>query len=819
MDFLDLSGIWTLKQIKTGESIPCPIPGDNISALLAAEKIKDPYYADNELELQWIGREDWSFSTSFDADEDLANCPGTVLELPSVDTVFELRLNGELIGNGNNAFTKHKFNLTGLLKTGTNEIEIIIRSPENAAMELKKSLSYPISHMSYPVQSEGRNLIRKTQCHSGWDWGPCLMVSGMYEAPVIKASPLERIESLRCDLKPADNGLKRWEANISLELFSAIAGETTVNAECATVRLSRTYRLESGLQTVNLQLIIDNPDLWWPAGFGEQPLYCLNITTGNDSIEKLIGFRTAEVITDSDKHGIGMVVRINCKDIFCKGANWIPADALPSRHTKKRYEDLIKSAADANMNMLRVWGGGKYESDYFYELCDRLGIMVWQDFMFACSIYPADDDFLNNVKNEVEYQVKRLQHHPSLVLWCGNNENVGTLNWFPETRENRDRYIIDYDRLNEGVVGKAVKTLDPGRKWWSSSPSAGEGDYSDCWHDDSKGDMHYWSVWHEGKPFKSYYEVTPRFCSEFGFQSFSSMETIKTFADEDQFNITSPVMEHHQRNDRGNSIIISTISRYFRFPQSFEETIYLSRIQQAMAIKTAVEYWRTKRPVCMGSLYWQLNDTWPVASWSSLDYNGSWKPLHYSAKRFYAPHLLTIHKTQDSRIEVKLCNDSFEPISGELTVEEWGYNGSRREVLSKKITAAAEAVSLLESFPVPAEKSFTNSRFYHTAFTPDNNGLQILENSLMLESPKRCRIKKTNIDIDIKQKDSETILTLTADIPAFNTVLELPGWKGRFSENNFTILPNYPKEILLSGEDIDKNDLKKQLEVHSLRNF
>lgn len=274
--------------------------------------------------------------------------------------------------------------------------------------------------------------------------------------------------------------------------------------------------------------------------------------------------------------------------------------------------------------------------------------------------------------------MKRLQNHPSIVLWCGNNEDLGALTEFHESRENRDRYLVDYDRLNEGVIGRAVKELDPDRTWWPSSPSAGEGDYSDCRQDDTKGDMHYWSVWHEGLPFESYYDVVPRFCSEFGFQSFPGMKTVAGYAPEDQWNVSSPVMRHHQKNNAGNTIILSTMARYFRMSSNFADFLYLSQVQQAWAIRMAVEYWRSRRPVSMGALYWQLNDLWPVASWASIEYDGTWKLLHYEAKRFFAPVWVSLYK-KDGKLHVVGLNDNPEYVAGHLVVRLMGFDGSELE--------------------------------------------------------------------------------------------------------------------------------------------
>ena len=824
MKKIELTGEWTLRRISTGDEYPCRIPGDNISALLAADAVPSPYYGMNENELQWIGLETWCFSTDFHADESILACPNLLLELEGVDTVFEARLNGKPAGEGDNCFRLYRFPLTGLLKAGRNRLEILVRSAEKEASERKKALPYPVPHSEFPVQSDGRNLIRKIQCHAGWDWGPCLMVSGIYGRASVAASALERITGMHCDITPADSSLSRWLIDINLELLSETPGSTEISASCMGVSASKKIEIRKGLQKETISLEVNNPELWWPAGYGGQNLYGLEVTTGNDGVSKKIGFRKAEVLSRADKNGTEMTVRINNKHIFCKGANWIPADALPSAWSDERYKDLIDSAADANMNMLRVWGGGQYERDYFYEYCDEKGILIWQDFMFSCSTYPADSSFLENAGLEVEHQIKRLKDHPSLVLWCGNNEDLGALTWFPESRENRDRYLVDYDRLNEGVLGRTVKRLDPGRKWWPSSPSAGEGDYSDCWHDDSKGDMHYWSVWHEGKPFESYYDVVPRFCSEFGFQSFPSMKTIRAFCPPDQMNITSPVMEHHQRNDRGNSIIINTISNYFRFPGSLEESVYLSRVQQAMAIKTAAEYWRSRRPVCMGILYWQLNDTWPVASWSSLDYDGGWKPLHYSAKRFFAPVLAAVHEFESGIAEIRLVNDGIEPFSGRILLEVRTFNGEIELAREKEIKAEAESVSIIDSIRIPGDDSadrekFRTTRFLYITVTEEKTNAVVSENFLFFEKPKRCALRRAKIDARITEDGGRTALILSTDMPAFYTVLEIEGWQGRFSDNNFTLMPGRPREIILSGEPIGKEAVEAGLQITTLNSF
>ncbi len=355
-----------------------------------------------------------------------------------------------------------------------------------------------------------------------------------------------------------------------------------------------------------------------------------------------------------------MTFIVNGKAIMAKGANWIPLDAMPALHTSDRYRTLLQDAVDANMNMIRVWGGGMYEQDEFYDLCDELGLLVWQDLMFACALYPSAPDFLADVELEVRDQVKRLRDHTSLALWCGDNEVIGAIGWYPESRTNREKYVVNYDRLNR-VLQQTVEAEDPTRRFWASSPCNGELDFGDAWHDDNKGDMHFWDVWHSGKSLDAYHSIKPRFCSEFGYQSWPSLPEVKTFAEPSDWNVTSPTFEQHQKNGRGNSIITEMFTRYFRFPSNFEQMLYLSQVQQALAIKTASEFWRSNKPVCRGILYWQLNDCWPVSSWSSIEYSGRWKQLHYHAKRFFAPQMATFIGDEQG-LRLHLVNDEHAPV-------------------------------------------------------------------------------------------------------------------------------------------------------------
>ena len=829
MKTIQLDGQWTLNVVENEETpaearnlpqdIPLRIPGDLATALLDRSLIDDPYYARNELDVLWIGKTDWSLKRSFLLDgAEIPQSPECLsfIEFESLDTVAEVYLNGTEIGKGRNMFRRHRFDVAAHLREGENLLEVIIRSPENFTRDAAAGLPYPVPHSAqFPWQWNHRNLLRKVACHGGWDWGITLMTGGIYEIPTLFLGVEGTVRHLTLTPLPVENS-DDWTVDIHCEYESAVDGMISLVVDLEGRRENLTLPVTAGSNLLEYRMTVPSPELWWPAGQGGQRLYSLNLSVGEENFRRKIGFRTVEVVVEDDSVGRSMFFRVNGRDIFAKGANWIPVDAFPSRHTDEAYRRLLTDARDANMNMIRLWGGGQYEKDIFYRLCDELGLMIWHDMMFACSLFPSDADFLGEADAEIRYQVKRLQSHPSIVLWCGNNEDLGAISWFPESRAEPSRYLVDYDRLNEGVVGRAVRETDPHRTWWPSSPSAGEGDYSDCWHDDSKGDMHYWSVWHEGLPFESYYDVTPRFCSEFGFQSFPGERTVASYAPEKARNLTSPVMRHHQKNNAGNSIILSTMARYFRMPGSLGDQLYLSQVQQARAIRTAVDYWRARRPVAMGALYWQLNDNWPVASWSSIEYDGSWKLLHYEARRFFAPRRICLY-IKDDQLHLVMVNDNPEPVSGGLSLYLSGFDGSILQTeewsdINCPAGGIAEvAVLPLDGLAAQGSRSWNDGPRPHDAdrsdvvderFTDrfvfaewkssDDPGCPVDCESLLLTLPRDCEL--ADAAIRVRAGSDPGSLVLESDRPAFYVQAEVPA-SGRFDDAGFTLLPGRPVEL------------------------
>ncbi|MCE2570979.1 beta-mannosidase [Motilimonas eburnea] len=805
---LDLSGNWQLRS-DAEHNISCdmPIPGDIHSALLAAQHIPDPYVGMNEAKVQWVGQTQWTVSHHFNLDANQLNVEAIELWLEQLDTMASISINQQQVYRASNQFKRHIVDIKSAVKQGKNEISITFEPIAPIAAERAAKLPFPVPWAVGNNQVPHMNTIRKAQCHAGWDWGLCLLVAGLYQAPQIKL--IQDVSLRYLEHKQEFKG-NNCEVSVTLELFSYLNKKQNVKAQLGELVTERTVNIAPGVNHVQFSFLVEQPQLWWPAGYGEQPLYPLSVKVQQQSIEQHIGLRHLTLITEEDEVGASMMFRVNGRDIVCKGANWIPADAMPSRATNEKVEQLLSDAVAANMNMIRVWGGGVYESDGFYQMCDEKGILIWQDLMFACAQYPSTPEFISDVEGELAHQLKRLQHHACIALWCGDNEVIGSIGWYPESRENKRKYTVNYDRLNRALDFN-VSQLDPSRRFWPSSPCNGELDFGDAWHDDNKGDMHFWDVWHSGKSFSAYREVNPRFCSEFGYQSFPSFNSVKAYADEQDWNITSPVMEWHQRNNGGNSKIVEMFTRLFRFPVGFENFLYLSQVQQAIAIKTATEYWRSTKPICMGILYWQLNDVWPVASWSSIEYNGQWKQLHYHAKRFFAPSLVTFVPAEDG-IDVKLISDHDTDITfaGQLT--QYAFNG---DIVS---TTPITAIS-------PADQSITIHRlkishdsptFWHIELTSED-GQTYVENDYNPQAWKSCELAAAKLDYEMIQAEDGFSITLSSDAPAFYVTLSCDDL-GRFSDNSFTLLPNQPRVIRYQpSQPISIDELNKKIKLQHLK--
>jgi len=598
---IDLGGVWNLSTPSATNVWACAIPGDNASALLKAGFLRDPFVKGQEDCVQWIGNADWNFVRNFDATAlKRGGLDRVSLEFDSIDTVAEVVLNGTTLGHVENEFRAWRFDVTKVLRETGNVLEVRVKAPrKEAEARWLRTPDYDIRSWGCTTCRE-INCLRKCQCSFGWDWGCSLPVSGLYGG-VRLVSCRQRLEQPWVESRLKDDGSAEITIHTGVAQVSSIGGTCTFNGET---------KLFTGDRVV---FTLEKPELWWPNGLGAQKLYEWSVDFDGQHMKGRHGIRTFELVTENSAFGF----RVNGRDIFAKGVDWIPCDAFPARRTPERIRSLLKSAAEANVNCVRVWGGGVYECPEFYEACDELGLLVWQDFMFACARYPATPAFLSEISAEAEYQVKRLRQYTSLFLWCGDNECIGGV------RE-KGRYQDDWIAWN-GALAKAVKENAPKTIWWPSSPCAGPGrfEYNELTGD--SGDTHYWGVWHGSRDLTGYYQIRPRFCSEFGFQSLPSVAMTER---------SGGVV--HQKCPGGNEKIDRMLAKYFPVPKDEGERIYLSQVQQALAIEMAVSFWRSLWPHCRGAVVWQLNDWWPCASGSSVEYDGRWKPLHYAMTRFYS---------------------------------------------------------------------------------------------------------------------------------------------------------------------------------------
>jgi beta-mannosidase len=695
-----LTEAWQFRRFGTEQWLSASVPGGVHTDLLALGCIPDPFVGDNERRVAWVSQSDWEYSCSFDVHPEVLEREHIWLVCDGLDTLASLTLNGQPLGSAANMFRQYRWDVKSLLKAQGNELQIYFESVVRYAAQ--KQAIRALSGVSQAIS--GGPHVRKAPCQFGWDWGPQLPPIGIWKDIRLEAFDSARLSEVH--LRQFHNdGVVRVEARLQVENWrpglSALLQLTAPDG--ATRTISAVLESENDNR---LSLGIENPLLWWPNGLGDQPLYSVQVKLNQsdtvlDEQEYQLGLRTIELRQEPDEWGRSFTFVVNGQPFFVKGSDWIPADSFPTRITEATLEGLIRSAVETHQNMLRVWGGGFYEDERFYDLCDRYGILVWQDFIFSCSIYPLDEpEFVENVHVEVVENIRRLRHRASLALWCGNNEmEQGWVEW-NWNKPKLQGLKAAYDRFFHHTLVEWCAAEDPDHPYWPSSPSSNTPFENP--NGQIQGDAHYWDVWHGRKPFTAYRNQYPRFMSEFGFQALPPLETIRTYAAEPDWNMTSYIMEQHQKNASGNSLMVGQMLDTFRLPKDFESLVYLSLVLQAEGIRYGVEHWRRHTRRVSGTLYWQLNDCWPVASWSSLDYFGRWKALHYAARRFYAPLMLSIEDDPP-------CQSIF--ISSDLR-EEW--QGSVRwslETLDGKLLASGEKAAQVEPSGVMAVESFNFSKF------------------------------------------------------------------------------------------------------------
>ena len=632
-----LNGSWNLNIPESNfQGVSAKVPGSVYNDLLLSGLMEDPFYRDNEMKALKLMEHDFHYSRSFFVDEALLQQDTVLLRCEGLDTIATIRINGLQVGYADNMHRTWEFDVKEALKSGENRIEVRLASPTKY---IKESLQDRPLVYGFRDAMVGFPNLRKAHCMFGWDWGPRLPDAGIWRDISLIGIRTARIRDVYVQQHHAED---KVTLDISTNVTAYKSSKTAVTV-FVTAPDGKRYTAEGE----HCQIVIDDPQLWWPAGFGKQPLYQVDVTLSDnqgaiDSWNKRIGLRTMTVSRKKDQWGESFSHCVNGVNIFGMGANYIPEDNLLPRVTPERTRRLLEDAKAANMNVIRIWGGGYYPSDEFYDICDELGLLVWQDMMFACAYYNLTDAFDENIRAEFVDNIRRLRHHASLALWCGNNENESIFAESPRTGTLFVHHKADYIKVHEYIIPQVLRQEDPQTFFWPSSPSSsGNFDYP---QDPDRGDAHYWDVWHGLKPFDDYRNHYFRYMSEYGFQSFPCMETIESFTEPEDRNIFSYVMEKHQRNKTANGKIVDYLSRTYLYPSDLSKLVYASQLLQAQAMQYGAEHWRRNRGRCMGAIVWQLNDCWPVASWSSIDYYGRWKALHYYEKRFFAPVLISCHE-------------------------------------------------------------------------------------------------------------------------------------------------------------------------------
>ena len=822
MQTCTLNGTWQLSAgHRSLESVDMQIPGTVLSGLLAAGKIKDPFYRTNEDATRALFWKDYVFTRTFDVDEELLAQQHIVLVCEGLDTLAEISINGTFLAKTDNMHRTWKFQAKKLLHPGKNEIQIVFRSVlrfiEDYPYEAHKKINYiPCGSM------KGNQLLRKAHSMFGWDWGPQTIDAGIFRDIYLQGYSHARIEDIRIHQQHAKN----VSVQTSITLSESVPGQklcVELSEDGADKPLQTKLCKTNADGVAAVDFVIENPKLWWPNDYGDQPLYIVRTTlldedgTSLESITRRIGLRTLTISQEKDEWGNEFAFCVNGVKIFTRGGNYIPDDCLYTRITEKKLDYILESCRRAHFNCVRVWGGGYYPSDAFYDLCDEKGLIVWQDLMYACNVYDVTDAFAENCRQETYDNVRRLRHHASLGLWCGNNEIESAWDHWGDFQKETPYLRADYIRLFEEVLPKAVQEADGETFYWHSSPSSGGCfDNSD---DANRGDTHYWDVWHGQKPFTDYRKYFFRFCSEFGFQSFPCAKTVNSFTLEDDRNIFSRVMESHQKNDAANGKMLYYLSENLRYPKDLTHLLYASQVLQGMAIKYGVDHWRRNRGRCMGTLYWQINDDWPAPSWSSIDYFGRWKALHYMAQKFYAPHAVSM-TLEDHRCHVYFSNESFETTEYSLTLSIRDLSGNVLETYETKgnspaFSAIETAVVDICSWEDQKDDVFLEAVIH----TKDQKVLKDVET---LVPYKYLNLKNPVISTEAKETNDAFILHISSDCFAPFVALDFDDADVIFSDNFFHLTDKTVQDIIVKKEDIlqghfeNAEDFRKRLQILSL---
>ncbi|NWK56597.1 glycoside hydrolase family 2 protein [Verrucomicrobiaceae bacterium N1E253] len=819
---------WEFRKVGDDGWLPAEVPGCNHTDLLSHGMIEDPFWRLNEADLQWIDKEDWEYRMSFDVDEATLSKQKVALHFYGLDTYASVQVNGVEVLSADNMFREWWVDVKEVLKVGKNSLRIYFKSPINEGVKLYDDLDYVVpaqfTDQAEHGQVEGGKRVsvhtRKPGYHYGWDWGPRLVSSGIWRPIVLKAWDDARIADVQVLQQQVNDECASLAAVYELEV--GVACSARLELRCAgDVLASEQLELSPGESCHRLEFSIENPKLWWCNGLGEAHLYdldCILVCGQSEQVvRERVGIRTIELVQEDDQVGRSFFFRLNGVPVFMKGANYIPNDIYPTRVDEDKYREVIDTAKASNFNMLRVWGGGYYEEDLFYDLCDEAGILVWQDFMFACAMFPGHDAFLESVRQEAIDNIKRLRNHACLALWCGNNEIVVAWErWGWKEREMElgqehvDRLWRHYEVLFHELLAEVVDEYDPGTDYWSSSPSVEPGVPSELTH----GDEHYWGVWHKKLPYETYSTHVGRFMSEYGFQSFPELKTVNEYALPEDYGLLTDVMKAHQRSPVGNEAIRHYMLQSYNEPKDFEEFLYVGQVLQAELIKYAIEAHRRAMPYCMGTLYWQLNDCWPVASWSSMDSSLRWKAQQFFVKKAYQPVLLSSFVEGD-RFTLHVINDHLHELDGELSLELIDFHGQVLAERNMLVTVPANSSGVYFESDVP--DVVENYPVKQSALVARLNvaGSEQAKCVFYFAKVKELALPRPDLGWKMSPGDGVMRLELEADMLIKNLYLSLSPGDAKFPDNYFDLLPG--ESVVMDVEsDLDEQAFAEALTWRSI---
>lgn len=835
---------WTFKACEDQEWMPAHVPGCVHTDLLKLDKIPDPFYGTNEKEIQWVDKKDWEYRTEFDVNEALLSQQHLELVFDGLDTYADVYVNEQHVLSADNMFRVWTVDVKSVVKASGNVLRIRFRSPINEDLPKLEKLGYalPASNDQSDVGGLGDKRVsifaRKAPYHYGWDWGPRFVTSGIWREARLEGWTDVRINDVFIQQNEVTAASASLTAVVEVESTQSI--ETVIRVGTDEQSWEQVVTLKPGVQTVEVSISMVEPKLWWSRGLGDPHMYSFHteVIQGEQAVAESTvktGIRSIRLVRDKDEAGASFYFELNGVAVFAKGANHIPNDSFITEVTRERYLHEIVSAAESNMNMLRVWGGGFYEEDVFYELCDEYGLLVWQDFMFACSMYPGDEAFLDSVKHEAIDNVKRLRNHPSIVLWCGNNEidsawahyiEDGGWGWKKDyNAEQRERIWADYEAIFHDLLPEVVEAYAPGVDYWPSSPLVSlSGDEKQHAHPStSEGDIHYWGVWHNVEPFENYNVHVGRFMSEYGFQSFPEYDSVRKYAEEEDLALESEVMLAHQKNGAGNRLIKQYMDMYMHEPKDFPSFLYMSQVLQAEAMKTAIEAHRRRKPFCMGTLYWQMNDCWPVASWAGMDYFGRWKALQYYAKRSFSDILVSVDGTKEDVTDIYLISDQLEPVKGKLQIRLIGFDGTVYREEEHEVALASNSGQQVLSLSQAEWLEGRDAAATLLRIDLKQDGVADIVQEHYFAPSKDIALQPTQIKVTEITENDGVHLVLESDVLAKQVWISTEA-EGVFSDNFFDLIPGIPVKVkFTSREELQGSDgaVSKvgAIQVRSMANF